>query len=189
MLTWTCFSYESAKASPTPIYHYFPHFSAWLSRARTLAHVTAVDLSILLEWLLLKSIDDSKLPLYGQGDFRFMRKVKVYYSSMAAKGLSHFFQKDKVDEIATRFVCTIFTVGKDSVLCFRIIIVFVLLIIVYVVQHLQVVICRNPDAFCLLKSLTLTLCYFSDLPSQEEVRRGNITLRITQTVQGTVYKT
>ncbi|XP_020612631.1 MOB kinase activator 3B-like [Orbicella faveolata] len=24
-----------------------------------------------------------------------MRKVKVYYSSMAAKGLSHFFQKDK----------------------------------------------------------------------------------------------
>lgn len=81
-------------------------------------------------WLLLKSIDDSKLPLYGQGDFRFMRKVKVYYSSMAAKGLSHFFQKDKVDEIATSFVCTIFTVGKDSVLRFRIIIVFVLLIIV-----------------------------------------------------------
>lgn len=76
-----------------------------------------------------------------------MRKVKVNYSSMAAKGLSHFFQKDKVDEIATRFVCTIFTVGKDSVLRFRIIIVFVLLIIVYVVQHLQVVICRNPDAF------------------------------------------
>lgn len=58
-----------------------------------------------------------------------------------------------------------------------------------VVQHLQVVICRNPDAFCLLKSLTLTLCYSSDLPSQEEVRRGNFTLRITQTVQGTVYKT
>ena len=31
-----------------------------------------------------------------QGDFRFMRKVKGFYCPMAAKGLSHFFQKDKV---------------------------------------------------------------------------------------------
>ena len=64
----------------------------------------------LLEWLLLKSIDDSKLPLYGQGDFRFMRKVKGYYSSMAAKSLSHFFQKDKVDKIASIFVCSVLEV-------------------------------------------------------------------------------
>lgn len=45
-----------------------------------------------------------------------MRKVKVYYSSMAAKGLSHFFQKDKVDKIATRSVCSDVTVGKYIIL-------------------------------------------------------------------------
>lgn len=60
-----------------------------------------------------------------------MRKVKVYYPSMAAKGLSHFFQKDKVDKIGTRFVCSVVTLGKDSVLRFRMIIVFVNCLLLY----------------------------------------------------------
>lgn len=81
-----------------------------------------------LEWLPLESIDDSKLPLYGQGDFRFMRKVKVFYSSMAAKGLSHFFQKDKVVEIPYRFVCSVQKFESTSHwLSFRMISMFVCL--------------------------------------------------------------
>lgn len=129
-LTWMFFHTISSKTLPAPIYHYFSNLSAWQSRARTLVPPIAGDLSIILEWLLTESIDDSKLPLYGQGDFRFMRKVKVYYSSMAAKGLSHFFQKDKVIKIAHRFVCFVQLESTSNWLRFRMISVFVLLVIV-----------------------------------------------------------
>ena len=128
MPTWTCFSCEFSKTSPTlSLFSQIQRMTVTCTNAGSSHCRRPSTYRLLLEWLLLKSIDDSQLPLYGQGDFRFMRKVKVYYSSMAAKGLSHFFQKDKVDKIATRSVCSDVTVGKyikltsfphDNCVCF-----------------------------------------------------------------------
>jgi len=44
-LTWMFFHTISSKTLPTPIYHYFANLSAWQSRARTLVHPIAGDLS------------------------------------------------------------------------------------------------------------------------------------------------
>ena len=63
-LTWMFLHTISSKTLPAPIYHYFSNPSAWQSRARTLVHPIAGDLSIILEWLLTESIDDSKYCLY-----------------------------------------------------------------------------------------------------------------------------
>lgn len=129
-----------------------------------------------------------------QEDFRWMRKVQGFYSSMAAKGLSHFFQKDKVLLLFVHFF--VFSKRLESTLnylsfrltgCTRVFVLLELCCVWKLYKTFESRYCVSVTSFCSrYTTIWLISFYLLDLPSKKEDRRRHATLRTSQTVQGSL---
>lgn len=111
-----------------------------------------------------------------QGDFRFMRKVKGFYCPMAAKGLSHFFQKDKVKN--SEFFYYIFASNNFGIrIRFRVCVYTLNRCRVFWVTHCFLKCVRNIKAVMFLLSVL-------DVPPEEETGDRDYALWTSQTIKG-----